>query len=177
MKADTHSGTEPTDYNEKASPAAQGNPPVQEPKESALARFWHSSTPDKIWHLTQVPALFSSIVLVIGSSSAYFMSDDVNCDGKSPYSRALLSGMYAMLLCMNSYLYAHQLREAGKELDSPNAFSPPARHLRRKRIPIMLSVLAAGQYLAAVATGLAAYRTSRAPLDIGFVCVTAFIGT
>ena len=40
----------------------------------------------------------------------------------------------------------------------------------------MLSALAVGQYIAAVASGLAAYRTSRAPLDVGFTCVAAFIG-
>lgn len=104
------------------------------------------------------------------------MSDYVNCDGYSPYSQALLSGMYAMLLCMNSYLYAQHLRDAGKELDSPNTLSPQARQTRRQRIPVMLCALAAGQYIAAVASGLAAYRTSRAPLNVGFVSVAAFVG-
>lgn len=104
------------------------------------------------------------------------MSDYVNCDGRSPYSQAWLSGMYAMLLCMNSYLYAHHLREVGKELDGPNALGPQARQTRRRRIPVMLSALAVGQYIAAVASGLAAYRTSRAPLNVGFTCVAAFIG-
>jgi hypothetical protein len=163
-------------YNEKASPAVQSNAPVQESKESAVKQFWYSSTSDKLWHLTQVPALLSCILLVVGSSCAYFMSDYVNCDGYSPYSQALLSGMYAMLLCMNSYLYAHHLRDAGKELDSPNTLSPQARQTRRQRIPVMLCALAAGQYIAAVASGLAAYRTSRAPLNVGFVSVAASIG-
>lgn len=165
------------DYNEKASLAAQINPPAQESKESALTRFWHSSTFDKLWHLTQIPALLSCVLVAIGSSSAYFMSDYVNCDGRSPYSQAFLSGLYAMLLSMNAYLYAHHLREAGKELDSSNNLSPQTRQTRRQRVPVMLVALAAGQYLAAVAMGLAAYRTSRAQLDIGFVCVAAFIGT
>lgn len=167
---------EPMGYNEKASLAVQSNAPVQESKESAVKQFWYSSTSDKLWHLTQVPALLSCILLVIGSSCAYFMSDYVNCDGYSPYSQALLSGMYAMLLCMNSYLYAHHLRDAGKELDSPSALSPQTRQTRRQRIPVMLSALAAGQYIAAVASGLAAYRTSRAPLNVGFVSVAAFVG-
>lgn len=104
------------------------------------------------------------------------MSDYVDCDGNSPYSQALLSGLYAMLLCMNGYLYAHHLREAGLELDSSTTLSPITRHTRRQRIPILLSGLALGQYLAAVTTGLAAYRTSRAPLDVGFVSVAAFVG-
>jgi len=167
---------EPTYQNEKAPPDAPINSPAQDTNETTLARFRNLSTFDKLWHLTQVPALLSCVLLVIGSSIAYFMSDYVNCDGNSPYSQALLSGMYAMLLCMNAYLYAHHLREAGKELDGSNTLSPQARHTRRQRIPIWLSGLAAGQYLAAVANGLAAYRTSRAPLDVGFVCVAAFIG-
>ena len=124
---------EPMGYNEKASPAVQSNAPVQESKESAVKQFWYSSTSDKLWHLTQVPALLYCILLVICSSCAYFMSDYVNCDGYSPYSQALLSGMYAMLLCMNSYLYAHHLRDDGKELDSPNALSPQTRRTRRQR--------------------------------------------
>lgn len=167
---------ESMDHNEKASPAAQSDPPVQAFKESAVKQFWHSSTSDKIWHLTQVPALVSCIVVVIAGGCAYFTSDYVDCDGYSPYSRAFLSGMYAMLLCMNSYLYAHHLRDAGKELDSPNILSPRARQTRRKRIPILLSVIAVGQYIAAVVSGLAAYRTSRAPLNVGFVSVASFIG-
>ncbi|GAB7336253.1 hypothetical protein MBLNU13_g09012t1 [Cladosporium sp. NU13] len=167
---------EPMYHKEKASPAIQSNPPTQEPKKSAFAQSWNSSTSDKLWHLTQVPALLSCVLLVIGSSCAYFMSDYVNCDGYNPYSQALMSGMYAMLLCMNSYLYAHHLREAGKELDSPNTLSPQARQTRRRRIPVLLSALAVGQYIAAVASGLAAHRTSRAPLNVGFVSVAAFIG-
>lgn len=167
---------EPMDYNEKAASAVQSNPPEQESKESALTQFWHLSTFDKLWHMTQVPAVVSCLLVVIGSSCAYFMSEYVNCDGNSPYSQAFLSGLYAMLLCMNSYLYAHHLREAGKELDSSNTLSPQARQTRRRRIPVMLSGLAAGQYIAAVASGLIAYRTSRAPLDVGFVCIAAIIG-
>lgn len=174
--AKNQSEMEPMDYNEKIPPAVQSNPPVQETKATALVQFWHLSAFDKLWHLTQVPALLSCFLVVIGSSCAYFMSEYVNCDGNSPYSQSLLSGMYAILLCMNSYLYAHHLREAGRELDSSNTLSPQAKQTRRQRIPVMLSGLAAGQYLAAVATGLAAYRTSRAPLDVGFVCVASFVG-
>jgi hypothetical protein len=166
-----------TDYNEKVSTDAPSNPPAQDTNETTLAGFRNLSTFDKLWHLTQVPVLLSCVLLVTGSSIAYFMSDYVDCDGNSPYSQALLSGMYAMLLCMNSYLYAHHLREAGKELEGSNTHSPQARQTRRQRIPIMLSGLAVGQYLAAVANGLAAYRTSRAPLNVGFVCVAAFVGT
>lgn len=167
---------DPTDYNGKASWAPQSNSTGEEPKETALARFWHSSAFDKLWHLTQVPALLSCGLVVAGSSCAYFMSDYVNCDGRSPYSQAFMSGMYAMLLSMNAYLYAHHLREAGKELSGLDTLSPQVRQTRRQRIPVMLVALATGQYLAAVATGLAAYRTSRAPLDVGFVCIVAFIG-
>ena len=174
--AKSQSGMEPMDHNEKAASAAQSNPPVQEPKESTLTHFWHLSTFDKLWHMTQVPAVMSCLLVVIGSSCAYFMSEYVNCDGNSPYSQAFLSGLYAMLLCMNSYLYAHHLREAGKELDGPNNLSPQAKQTRRQRIPVMLSGLAAGQYIAAIASGLVAYRTSRAPLDVGFVCIAAVIG-
>jgi hypothetical protein len=174
--AKSQSETEPMDYSEKAAPAVQSVPPVQESKDSTLTHFWHLSTFDKLWHLTQVPAMISCFLVVIGSSRAYFMSEYVNCDGNSPYSQAFLSGLYAMLLCMNSYLYAHHLREAGKELDSSNTLSPQARQTRRQRIPAMLSGLAAGQYLAAVATGLATYRTSRAPLDVGFVWVVSSVG-
>lgn len=166
----------PTDHSEKASQAAQSNPPVQESRESALIHFWRSSTFDKLWHLTQTPALLSCFLVVIGSSCAYFMSDYVNCDGRSPYSQAFLSGLYAMLLSMNAYLCAHHLREAGKELDSSSTLSSQARQTRRQRIPILLSGLALGQYLAAVTAGLAAYRTSRAPLDVGFVSMAAFVG-
>jgi hypothetical protein len=176
LTADNQSEMEPMEYNEKGSPAVQSDPPVQESTESAVKQFWHSSTSDRLWHLSQVPALLSCILVVISSGCAYFMSDYVNCDGRSPYSQAWLSGMYAMLLCMNSYLYAHHLREAGKELDGPNALGPQARQTRRRRIPVMLSALAVGQYIAAVASGLAAYRTSRAPLNVGFTCVAAFIG-
>lgn len=167
---------EPTDHNEKALPNASSNATAQDTNQTALARFRNLSTFDKLWHLTQVPALLSCFLIVISSGCAYFMSDDVNCDGNSPYSQALLSGMYAMLLCMNAYLYAHHLRDAGKELDGSNTLSPQAKQTRRRRIPVFLSGLAAGQYLAAVANGLAAYRTSRAPLDVGFVCAAAFVG-
>lgn len=174
--ANNHSKMEPTDHNEKASPSVQSNPPVQKSKMSVVKHFWHAPTSDKLWHLSQVPALLSCILVVISSGYAYFMSDYVNCDGESPYSQAYLSGMYAMLLCVNSYLHAHHLRDAGKELDRSNTLSPQARQTRRHRIPVMLSALAVGQYIAVVASGLSAYRTSRAPLDVGFTCVAAFIG-
>ena len=167
---------DPTGCNEKASPAVQSNPPSQDPTQTAFARFRQSSSSDRLWHLTQVPALFFSFLVIISSSFAYFTSEAMNCDGNSPYSQALLSGVYALLLCLNSYLYGHRLREAGKELDSSNTLSPQARQTRRQRLPVLLAGLAGGQYLAAVAVGLAAYRTSRAPLEVGFVCVAAFVG-
>ena len=168
---------DPTGYNEKASsPAVQSNPPSQDPTETAFARFQHSSTSDKLWHSTQVPAVFSSLLVIFSSSYAYFTSEATNCDGNSPYSQALLSGVYALLLCLNSYLYTHRLREAGEELDSSNTLSPQTRQTRRRRIPVLLAGLAGGQYLAAVAVGLAAYRTLRAPLEVGSVCVAAFVG-
>jgi hypothetical protein len=175
--AENRNEMDSTVCNEKPPTDAPSNPPAQDRNETPLAHFRSLSMFDELWHLTQVPALLFCVLLVIGSSIAYFMSDYVNCDGNSPYSQALLSGIYAMLLCMNAYLYAHHLREAGKELDGSNTLSPQARQTRRQRIPIWLSGLAVGQYLAAVANGLAAYRTSRAPLNVGFVCVAAFVGT
>jgi hypothetical protein len=176
LMPEDQSKMEPFDYNEKAPLDVRSDPPSEDSNQTTLARFWHSSTFDKLWVLTHVPALFSCCLVVIGSSGAYFMSDYVNCDGNNPYSQALLSGMYAMLLCMNACLYAHHLREAGKELDGSNTLSPQARLTRRRRMPVLLLALAAGQYLAALASGLVAYRTSRAPLGVGFVGVVAFIG-
>jgi hypothetical protein len=170
-KPDTPSQTE------TAQPAApQDNPPIHDAKELTLARFRQQSIPDKLWVLTQAAALLFCLIVTIISGCAYFPSDFKNCDDNNPYAQAFLSGMYSTLLCMMAWTYAYSLRRAGKELVNSHALSFQTRQRRRQRIPILLNVVAMGQFLAAVSNGLAAYRTSRAPLNVGFTSLAALVG-
>lgn len=173
-KDETKHGT--LEYNEKAPPAPESKSPVNDTKDMTLARFRALSTFDKLWVLTQALALLCCFLVAVGGGCAYFTSDLVNCDGNSPYSQALFSGLQATLLCINGWLYAYHLRRAGKDLNSPDTLSLQARRRRRQRIPLLLAFVAVGQYLAAVAVGLVAHRTSRAPLGLGFVCIVASVG-
>jgi hypothetical protein len=173
---ETKSETGPPNCSEEAPPAPQDNPPIHDMKELTLARFQEQSPSDQLWVLTQAAALLSCLLITIIGGCAYFTSDFKNCDDNNPYAQAFLSCMQAMLLCMIAWTYAYQLRRAGKELVNSHALSFQTRQRRRQRVPILLHVVAIGQFLAAVSNALAAYRTSRAPLSIGVTCIAASVG-
>jgi hypothetical protein len=164
------------DHNEKAQPAPSNEAPLTDTEEIKAAHFHQLSAFDKLWVSTQASALFCSFVLIIGGGGMYFTSDYVNCDNNSPYSRALMSGMYAMLLCMYAWLCTYQLRKTDQALDVPNTLSLEAKHRRRQRIPVFMASTAVAQYLAALTYALAAYRTSRGPLGVNVVSVAAATG-
>jgi lysozyme family protein len=163
-------------HNEKAQPAPSNEAPLTDTDDIKAAHFHQLSAFEKLWVSTQASALFCSFVLIIGGGGMYFTSDYVNCDNNSPYSRALMSGMYAMLLCMYAWLCAYRLRKTEQALNAPNTLSLEAKYRRRQRIPAFMASTAAAQYLAALTYGLTAYRTSRGPLDFNVVSVAAAIG-
>ena len=176
QKVETKGEVDPPNCSEEAPRAHQDNPPIHDIKELTLARFQQQSPSDQLWVLTQAAALLSCLLVIIISGCAYFTSNFKNCDDNNPYAQAFLSGLQAMLLCMMAWTYAYQLRRAGKEYLNSHALSFQTRQRRRQRVPILLHVVAIGQFLAAVSNGLAAYRTSRAPLSIGITCVAASVG-
>ena len=173
---DHQSDMDPASLNEKTPTAPKDNPPIHDTKELTLARFRQQSPSDKLWVLTQAAALLCCLLVTIISACAYFTSDFKDCDNNSPYGQAFLSGTYSTLLCMMAWTYSYQLRRTGKELVSSHALSLETKQRRSQRIPILLNVISIGQFLAALSNGLAAYRTSRAPLSVGFACVAALIG-
>lgn len=142
-----------------------------------LAHFHELSPFDKLWVSTQVSAFVCSLAIILGGGGMYFTTDLVNCDGHSPYSQALVSGLYAMVLGMYAWLSAWMLRRTDQKLNVQNSLSLAARQRRRQRIPIFLAFAASGQYVAALIHGLVAYRTSRAPLGWNPVYIVATIGT
>lgn len=162
--------------SEKMTPTPQGDAPVTDTNELTLARFRKQSDLGKIWVSAHGLATTCSFCVAIGSAGFYFASEARDCDGYSPYSRAFLSGLAAFFLCLYAWLWSYKLRRLAKTLDGDNTWSPQARQIRRQRIPIFFAVSAAFQYLAALAQGSIAYRTSRAPLGLGFLNILAITG-
>jgi hypothetical protein len=173
MPPSTQSNMNDMDHNEKASPAPSNKTPLTDEEDIKLSHFCQLSAFDKLWFSTKASAFLCSLVVIFGGGGMYFTSDYVNCDNNSPYSRALISGIYAMVLCMYAWLSAYMLRKSEQALNAPNTLSLEARHRRRQRIPDFMASTAAAQYLAALAYGLAAYRTSRGPLGVNVVSVAA----
>lgn len=165
------------DFNEKTSSAPQPEAPSTEKEDDIkFAHFHELSRPDKLWVSTQASAFLCSVAIIFGGGGMYFTTDLVNCDDHNPYSQALVSGLYAMVLSMYAWLATWTLRRLDQKLNAPNFLSLGARQRRKQRIPIFLAFAASGQYLAALIHGLVAYRTSRAPLGWNPVYIVASIG-
>jgi hypothetical protein len=164
------------DHNEKAPPAAINKAPLTDEEDIEFAHFHQLSAFDKLWVSTKASALLCSLVVIFGGGGMYFTSDYVNCDNNSPYARALISGLYAMVLCTYAWICAYRLRKSEQALNAPNSLSLEAKHRRRQRIPAFMASTAAAQYLAALTYGLIAYRTSGGPLGVNVVSIAAAAG-
>lgn len=162
--------------NEKMPPTPQSDAPVTDTNELTLARFRKQSAFGKLWVSAHGLVTACSFCVAIGSACFYFASKVHDCDGYSPYSRAFLSGLAALFLCLYAWFHSYQLRRLAKALNGDNTWSLQARQTRRQRIPIFLAITAAFQYLAALAQGSVAYRTSRAPMGLGFLNILAAVG-
>lgn len=164
--------------NEKSPSAPQSHAPpyMADTTKLPLPTPLKQSKFDNLWHGMHICAMACSVLVILSSACLYFTSDVHDCDNYSPYSRALLSGLAALGLSAYAYLCAYQSRETSRTLDGSISWSSQARQRRRQRIPIFFVITVAGQCLAALALGMAAYRTSRAPLGLGIVNVLAAVG-
>lgn len=121
---------------------------------------------DNLWESTHFYTLPLSALVVMTSSGVFLISDYVDCDGHSPYGQAALSGLYTFALFVYMWIYAANLLTVSKELERRISWSLEVKQRRRRRVSFWLAIVACGQYLAAVAFGLSAFRTFRAPLGL-----------
>lgn len=157
---------------------ARTEPAATDLQQLTYARFKRLRVVDKQWVLAQgLATLFSALVAIASILAWIFTPRHRNCDGFSPFSRALLSAFYSFAICIFTWSFAYELRVLGKKLDGPNPWTLEERRTRRGRGSICLIVIAACQVLSAIIQCLTAYRTSKEPLGLGAVPVVAGFAT
>lgn len=144
---------------------------------SPLDRIEQQAKFDKLWDTIYLSTLLCGMAVMLTGFSVYFLSDFKDCDGRSPYGQASLSALYTFALCAHLWIYANHLLSAIRDFEVPGSLNPQARQRRGRRIPVLLVIVASGQFYAATAFALSAYRTFVAPWGLlALVPIAAALG-
>lgn len=149
-----------------ATPPAQHSPQASQRKTSPL---------EKQWQFAQSSAWFSCYLLFLVSTCASTQSQDRDCDGESPYAQAHRAGIYSGLICTFAHCISHAVWFIAR-LPHPNvAFTNLQKRRMAARMPAVIRGAGVMQVISAAMNMVAAYRSSRDPLQCGVIAMLAVL--
>lgn len=134
-----------------------------------------SSRLAKQWKLAQISASIACYFLFVISVQAFWTSEYRDCDNDSPFGQAYRAGLYSGLICIFAHATTHGTWADSAKVGTNVALTVKAKERRIVRMPMVVRTTACFQVMGATMNALAAYRTSRAPLESILVPVVAIM--